>query len=90
LELKPEVGGEGAMPKAPPPRTTKGILELNDVGRRRAFGALDNLKDNLGAFFQGFEPLGLDSAMMNKEITAVFLGDETITLCIVKPFYCSF
>ena len=67
-----------------------GILQLNYVGGCWSFGSVNDLEDDFGAFLEGFEPIGIDPAMVNKEVTAVILGDETITLCIIKPFYCSF
>ncbi len=66
------------------------VLQLYNIRCSRTFGSIYNIEDNFGTFFQGFEAFGFDAAMMNKEITSIFLGNKAISLCIVKPFYCSF
>ncbi len=54
-----------------------------------AFLAFFNIKLNFGAFGKGFERITDNPGMMDKILTPVFRGDESIALLIVKPFNCS-
>jgi hypothetical protein len=66
------------------------FLELDDLVGGRTLGSLDNLESHPGAFLQGFEALGLNRGVVYEDIRAAILLDETKTLGIVKPFYCTF
>ncbi|EKD35713.1 MAG: hypothetical protein ACD_75C01809G0001, partial [uncultured bacterium] len=55
------------------------ILVLNDIGRCRSFGAVDDLEGDPRAFSQGFETLGLNCRMMYEYILAAILFNKTKT-----------
>jgi len=65
-------------------------LDFVHIGRSRTLSAVDNVKPDTGAFFQGFETLGDDSGMMDKHIfSAVFLN-KAKPLGIIEPFHSAF
>jgi hypothetical protein len=51
------------------------------------FSALGHLKLNRLVFLERLKPFPLDGGMMHKDIRTVLLGNETITLGIIKPLY---
>ena len=61
-------------------------LQLLDVRRLGAFAALGDLEGNLLAFVKSLEALALDRAEVHKDIVTLVGGDESVTLCCVKPF----
>jgi len=66
------------------------ILQLANIGRRRTFGTFDYIKADPRTLGQGFKTLTLNCGMMYENIIAAVFGDEAKTLCIIKPFNCSF
>lgn len=57
-----------------------------DIGCLLALGPSGYIKRNLLVFPEGFEPLPLDGREVREQIlTASIRGDETKTLCFVKP-----
>jgi|SRR5579864_381236 len=65
-------------------------LLLCNVLCLRAFLALDYFKFNVIAFLQAFVTLGLDGAVVDKHIGAVFPANKAEALCVVKPFHFTF
>ncbi len=59
--------------------------DFHDILGLESFGPLDHLKLHHLIFLERLEPLPLDGAMMYENISAVILGDESITLGIIKP-----
>ena len=64
-------------------------LQLLDVRRLGALAALGDLEGNLLAFVKSLEALALDRAEVHKDIVTLVGGDESVTLCCVKPFDCT-
>src|SRR5579864_880448 len=54
-----------------------------------ALRAFDHIELNLLTFLKAAEPTGLDGGEVHKHILAVLAADESITLGVVKPLYCS-
>jgi len=65
------------------------ILERPDVLGLQALGALRHLKFYALPFLQAAEPASLDGREMHENILATLAADESVTLSIVKPLYCS-
>lgn len=65
-------------------------LKLYNIFSRRAFSAVDNVETNACTFFKRFESLCLNGSVMDKYVLTAILLDKTKSLCIVKPFYCTF
>ncbi len=64
-------------------------LELYNVGCLGAFGRVDNVERDILTFGQGFESAVLNVAEMNEYIAAIFASNETKTLGIIEPLYCT-
>jgi hypothetical protein len=62
------------------------VLQDYDLGRLKTFGAVLNRELNLLTFFEGVIPLALDGGMMDEDVHAAFLSQETVTLAVAKPF----
>jgi len=76
---------QGEIKKAPQVMRGLGIdccqfLLLDNIAGRRAFGTVDNLESNPGAFGEGLEAVGLDCAVMHENIGAAILLDKAETL----------
>jgi hypothetical protein len=57
-----------------------------DIGCLFTLGSGSHIKRNLLVFPEGFEPLPLNGREMREQILATAIrGDETETLCFVKP-----
>ena len=54
-----------------------------------ALGALDHIELDLLTFLQAAESIGLDSGEVYEYVLSILAADETITLGVVKPLYCS-
>src|SRR5579859_311609 len=54
-----------------------------------ALGALRNVELDCLTLLQASEPARLDCREVHKNIFATLTADETITLCIIEPLYCS-
>ena len=52
-------------------------------------GAFDYIELDLLTFLQAAESICLDGREMHKYILPILAADETITLGVVKPLYCS-
>src|SRR5215470_19178204 len=65
-------------------------LLLRNVFRLWALLALNYFKFNVIAFLQALVALGLDGAVVDKHIGAVFPADKAEALCVVKPFHFTF
>ena len=61
------------------------VLQAGDVGSLRAFGARDNFHSDLLTVSQNFTAAAVDGGMMNENVLAAFLRDETETFFSVKP-----
>src|SRR5512139_1438288 len=71
-------------PHAPRQLGSANVLRLQALGPARDFEL------HLLAFLQGLETFHLNRRMMAEDIlAAVILGDETKTLRIIEPFYCT-
>ena len=64
-------------------------LELYYVGCLGAFGRIDNVERYILTFGQGFESAVLNVAEMYEYIAAVFASNETKTLGVIEPLYCT-
>ena len=64
-------------------------LELYNVGCLGAFGRVDNVERDVLTFGQGFESAVLNVAEMDEYIAAIFTRNETKTLGIIEPLYCT-
>jgi hypothetical protein len=62
---------------------------LNVFGLRPLFPDYD-FENDLLTFVQGFEAFAEDGRVMNEDILAAFLGNESQTLLIVPPFNFAF
>jgi hypothetical protein len=62
-------------------------LEANNVGSLQTLGAFLNGKFNFLTFLKRVKTLALDGRIMNEYVLTLFLGDETKTLGVIKPFY---
>jgi len=54
-----------------------------------ALGALNHIELDLLTFLQAAESTRLDSREVDENVLAILAADETITLGVVKPLYCS-
>lgn len=84
----------GVLDKGPWAVSRKGLCSfvsgLDNIGGRRAFGAIFHIEPDPVSFLEGFKPIRLDGGVMHKDILAAFLLDKTESLCIVEPFDNSF
>ena len=64
-------------------------LANGDVGGLQTLGAFLDRELNLLALFQGAETRGLDGGVMDEDVRAVGLGEETITLAGIEPLDCA-
>lgn len=60
-------------------------LHFLNVCCLQALGAVGNIECYRLAFGKRLEAAALDRGVVNEDVRAVFLGDETVTLGIVKP-----
>src|SRR5207245_9492844 len=65
------------------------ILERPDVLGLQTLGALRHLKFYALRFLQAAEPARLDGRAMHEKILATLAADDSITLRMVNPLYCS-
>lgn len=65
------------------------ILKFNHIFSCRALLAVDDVESYTLTLGEGFETFGYNCGMMDKNILAAVLLDETETFCIIKPFHCS-
>ena len=65
-------------------------LHLDDFGGLRTFLSLGHIKVDLLTFFQGFEAFILNLGKMDEHVGTIILLNETKTLAIVEPLYCTF
>src|SRR4051812_20464451 len=54
-----------------------------------ALGALHDVELHSLAFLKALESVGLDGREVNEYVFAILTADESKSLCIVKPLYCS-
>src|SRR5882762_7444310 len=64
-------------------------LQNLDVLCLPALRTLHHVELHLLAFLQAAESVGLDGRKMHEDIFAVLTADEAVSLCVVKPLYCS-
>ena len=69
--------------------TWKVVLDRLDVLGLPALRALDNVELHLLTFLEAAESGCLDGGEVHKHILTVLAADESITLRVVKPLYCS-
>jgi hypothetical protein len=76
----------------PPPdlifRDRKWLNRLDVLGLP-ALGAFDHVELNLLTFLQAAESICLDRGEVYEDILSILAADESITLRVVKPLYCS-
>src|SRR3981081_3372848 len=65
------------------------LLQNLDVLCLPALRTLHHVELHLLAFLQAAESVGLDGRKMHEDIFAVLTADEAVSLCVVKPLYCS-
>lgn len=65
----------------------QGSLLFYDIDRLESFRAFFNIETDRITFRQGPETVSLDGREVNENIISLLGGDESKTLCIVKPFY---
>jgi hypothetical protein len=63
------------------------LLLYGNVDRGKTFLALLNVESYPVAFIQRFEAGHVDAGMVYKYIVTIFLLDEAVAFCVVKPFY---
>ncbi len=63
------------------------FLLFYNIDRLEPFGAFFNIETDSISFRQGPETISLNGREVDENITTLFGGDKTKTLCIVKPFY---
>jgi hypothetical protein len=66
------------------------FFEAHNLVGLGALCALDNVKLDLVPFFEALIAFALDGTVMNKDISSVVTSEETVSLCIVEPFDCTF
>ena len=54
-----------------------------------ALGAFDHIELNLLTLLQAAESTRLDGGEVHKHVLTILAADETITLGVVEPLYCS-
>jgi hypothetical protein len=52
-----------------------------------AFGGVFHLKLNTLALNESLETFPVNSAVVDEDVSAIFLGDKSITLGLIEPFY---
>jgi hypothetical protein len=70
-------------------RIVSGSLDSLYVLGLPPFRALDYVEADLLTFLQAAESIALNCREVYKHVLAVLAADETITLGVVKPLYCS-
>jgi hypothetical protein len=62
------------------------LLGFHDIRGLRALGAFDDIKFDVLAFLQRFEPISFKGGIMNKHVLTGFQPDKAKSLAIVEPF----
>jgi hypothetical protein len=76
--------------KAPSGRgSLSSSLEFDYINRFEAFRSLFGIKADTVTFGQALKAISLDARMMDKNIIAVFTGDEAKPFTVVEPLYSS-
>lgn len=65
-------------------------LQANNIGCLRSAGAVHYVELNSLVLVKGFEAFALDCGIMNENISAFVLFDETVALFSIKPFNSTF
>jgi hypothetical protein len=65
-------------------------LNFADVSRLRTFLAFSYVKAYTISFSERLETVALDLGKVYKYVRTVVLLNETKTLCVVEPLYCTF
>ena len=79
---------KGGLAAAPRFNFGKWLDSLHVLGLP-ALGAFDHIELNLLTLLQAAESTRLDGREVNKHILTILAADETITLGVVEPLYCS-
>jgi len=64
-------------------------LDAFDVLGLPALGAFDHIELHLLPFLKAAEAIGLNGGEVNEHVLTVLAADESVTLGVVKPLYCS-
>jgi len=87
--VRPDVGWIQHKARIHPMKLTPRLASLN-IGGLLTLGALHHFEGNLLTFLQGLEAAYVDRGEMREQILAAIIGsNETKTLCIVEPLYCT-
>ena len=65
-------------------------VQFDDVHGLRTLFALSDVKFDGSTFFDRFEALHLQAAIVNENVLAGFVTDESVSLMVVKPLYSTF
>jgi hypothetical protein len=65
-------------------------LKLYHILGLRTSVAFHDFEFDLLAFFQGTKTIPRNIAVMDKDVSAIFLGNKAISLGIAEPFNCAF
>jgi hypothetical protein len=65
------------------------VSDDGDVVRRRTLGTRDDVKLDTCALIKGLETFCLDGGIVDEDVAAVILGDETKSFVAVEPLHCS-
>ncbi len=63
------------------------LLGFHDISRLRTFGSLDDIKLYIFPLFESFEPVTLESRVVNEDIFAALKSNKSKSLSVVKPLH---
>ena len=71
-------------------RRRRSPLALHDISRLRPLGSLDDIKLDVLPLFESFEPVSLQSRVVNEDIFAALESNESKPFPVVKPLHSTF